>query len=138
MARLAIPLTVLAAALAGCATNEPYNPPAPSAAVTTTRPAAVVASGSPLLVASGPVQPGSVIVPAATWKAGSGVVESIAAVHITPAGAASAGASAPQRMAYRLTLRMDDGSLQAVDEDNRNFMVGDRVDISANGQVVRH
>jgi hypothetical protein len=66
-----------------------------------------------------------------------GTVDSIQAVRITSAAQASAGSSQPDRVAYRLTVKMDDGALQAIDQDNRNFAVGDRVEIRPNGQVVR-
>jgi outer membrane lipoprotein SlyB len=40
-------------------------------------------------------------------------------------------------MAYRLTIKMDDGSYQAVDQDNRSFQVGDRVQLTGDGRVMR-
>jgi hypothetical protein len=130
MARIALPLSILAAAaLAACATPEPEQ-------VYRASPTIGSATGQPVLIASGPVQPGTVITPATSvFKPGNGVVESIAAVHIVPAPSASTGASAPERLAYRLTIKMDDGTLQAVDQDNRGFQVGDRVQVAADGRV---
>src|SRR3954471_2954312 len=122
MARIAIPLTLAAVAVLGaCATRDPNLPDRPTPVAT----APVMTSGQPVLIASGPVQPGTVIVPATSaFRPGSGIVESVQAVHITPAPSASAGAGAPERLAYRLTLRMDDGSMQAVDQTSREFQVG--------------
>jgi hypothetical protein len=78
---------------------------------------------------------------ASTFRPGNGVVESVALVHILPAPgdpSASAGAGAPERLAYRLSIKMDDdASFQAVDQDNRNFMAGDRVRLTGDGRVMR-
>ncbi len=143
MARIAIPLSISLAALAlgACATPADYAATHQPARVATVSPApntVVATTGQPVLIASGPVRAGTPIVPAANaFHAGNGTIESIALVHITPYGSASTGASLPQSVAYRLTLRMDDGSLQAVDQDNRGFMVGDRVQITGDGHVIR-
>jgi len=142
MARTALPLSIAAAALLGaCATPDPNLPDRPTPVATApvaTGQATTVVSGQPVLIASGPVQPGTVVVPAGNlFKAGMGRVESVQAVHITPYAGASAGESAPERLAYRLTLRMDDGSLQAVDQTAREFAVGDRVEITGDGRVIR-
>ncbi|MBV8030500.1 MAG: hypothetical protein JO035_03220 [Betaproteobacteria bacterium] len=149
MQRLAIPLSLVAAAvMAGCASPD-YDTRAATPVVsssgqpvmTGSAPAVVatpaVVTGQPVLIASGPVQAGTPIVPATnTFRSGQGTVENVAIVHITPA-TASAGSSSPERLAYRLTVRMDDGSLQAVDQDNRSFQVGDRVELTNDGHVVR-
>jgi outer membrane lipoprotein SlyB len=37
---------------------------------------------------------------------------------------------------YQLTLRMEDGSVQNVIQDNRAFQVGDRVQVTNDGRVV--
>jgi hypothetical protein len=147
MARIALPLTLASLALLGaCATDYDRGTPVAAAPVVSGSGAVVssgtvvapaVVSGQPVLIASTPA-PGAVIVPStAPFKAGMGTVEAVQVVHITSAASASAGSSAPDRLAYRLTLKMDDGSLQAVDQDNRNFAVGDRVEIASNGVVVR-
>lgn len=39
--------------------------------------------------------------------------------------------------AYQLTLRMDDGTLQTVVQDNRLFHAGDRVQITPDGRVLQ-
>ena len=148
MARLALPLTLASLTiLAACGTPEydrgtvSSSAPVVSSGPVVSSPAVVTApavvTGQPVLITSGPVQPGAVIVPTTPFKAGIGTVDSVQAVHITSAASASRGASMPDRLAYRLTLRMDDGTYQAVDQDNRNFAVGDRVEITGDGQVVR-
>lgn len=38
--------------------------------------------------------------------------------------------------AYQLTLRMDNGAVQSIVQDNRSFQVGDRVQITNDGRVV--
>lgn len=145
MARIALPLSLFAlAALAACATPDygttatPVVTSSSGTAVTTASSGAVV-TGQPVLIASGPVQPGTVIVPTSNiFRAGMGTIEAVQAVHITPYGAsASAGASQPQRTAYRLSMKMDDGSMQAIDQSNGDFRIGDRVEIRGDGTVIR-
>jgi hypothetical protein len=155
MARVAIPLSVAAlVGLAACTTNDPNYPntPVSSASGTVTAPSAgttVTSSGSQ--VAGNPVvyppavpTAGAPLVPsgsASTFRPGNGVVESVALVHILPAPgdpSASAGAGSPERLAYRLSIKMDDdASFQAIDQDNRNFMAGDRVRLTGDGRVTR-
>ncbi|HEX6005187.1 MAG TPA: glycine zipper 2TM domain-containing protein [Burkholderiales bacterium] len=38
--------------------------------------------------------------------------------------------------AYQLTLRMDDGTMQTIVQDNRAFQVGDRVQVTNDGRVI--
>ena len=38
--------------------------------------------------------------------------------------------------AYQLTLRMEDGTVQNIVQDNRAFQVGDRVQVTSDGRVV--
>jgi hypothetical protein len=130
MARIATAFAVLGiAGLAACSTYDPYysstpNPNPPTAAVT---PAPVV------VVPAAPV----VAVPAtsAAYRTGMGTVESVSRVNA--ATSASTGASSATYPAYRLSIRMDDGSVQTIDQDNRAFMVGDRVEVTSGGRVVR-
>jgi hypothetical protein len=156
MAKFAIPLSLTAlVGLGACATdsNYPSNPPpvvsANGAPVASGSGAGVISgysgsvSGSPVLMApaGSTIKEGTVFTPssATPFRAGSGTVESIVLVQILPAGStASAGASIPpESIAYRLTMKMDDGSYQAVDQTNRNFMVGDRVQLTPDGRVTR-
>lgn len=142
MARFAIPAALAAAALAACAAPErAANDPNSSRNVVGT------ATGQPLLYAQGgPVAGGQRLVPASSaFKPGAGTVESIALVHylpvsggtFVPQASPSAGASGERGIAYRLTIRMDDGSYQAVDQSSREFLVGDRVAIAGDGRVMR-
>jgi hypothetical protein len=155
MARLAIPLSAAAlAALAACTTYDPNYPntPVSSASGAVTAPSAgttVTSSGSqlagnPVVYPAAVPTAGAALTPsgsASTFRPGNGVVESVALVHILPAPgdpSASAGAGAPERLAYRLSIKMDDdASFQAVDQDNRNFMAGDRVRLTGDGRVMR-
>jgi hypothetical protein len=134
-------LAVLAAggvaALAACTTYT-YDPNAKAASTHN-----AVVAGNPVVYTPSGTPSTTVLTPATTqFRAGSGVVESVSLVHIVPAGtlasSASSGASAANgRTAYRVTVRMDDGGFQAVDQDNRNFIVGDRVSFTDNGELMR-
>ncbi len=150
-ASVALPLLVLAA-LAGCETyDEGYRSatpvasssiPSTSGAIVTV-PSAVVTTPGTAVVASPGVAvvpaPGTAVVPASatSFRTGYGVVDSVAQVRIAPPVSASGGSSSPPFTAYRLTLRMDDGTVQTIDEDNRSFMAGDRVQITPDGHVIR-
>jgi hypothetical protein len=105
--------------MAGCTTY--YDPPPPVAVKGTTVPAPTASSG---------------------WKPGAGVIQSISLG--APSGSsdsASAGGSAPAAVTgmgpYHMTLRMDDGSVQTLAADNRAFLVGDRVQVSPEGRMIR-
>jgi hypothetical protein len=157
MARLAIPLSVAAiAALAACTTTDPNYPnqPVTSASGTVTAPASGTyvtstraggVAGNPIVYAPAtPNATGAVLTPSTStsmFRAGTGIVESVQLVHINPAPgtpSSSAGANMPQSVAYRLTVKMDDdGSLQAVDQDNSNFRAGDRVRLSGDGRIAQ-
>jgi hypothetical protein len=74
------------------------------------------------------VSPGSI-------QPGTGFIRSVAVLPRARAPSASAGASADPNL-YRLYVDMDNGRTQTVDVDSGNFMVGQRVEISADGRVV--
>jgi len=38
---------------------------------------------------------------------------------------------------YRITLRMDDGTIQTLIQDTRAFLVGDRIHLGADGRLSR-
>lgn len=138
-AKSAVAALAVAGALAGC-TSYRYEGTAAAPAAAPAR--TVALTGNPV-VYTPTTSPGSTILTPATttFRAGNGTVESIALVHIVPAGqpntSASAGATVPGQTAYRVTVRMDDGGFQAVDQDNRDFRVGDRVSFAADGTVAR-
>jgi hypothetical protein len=69
-------------------------------------------------------------------RVGHGTVESVSLVYQAPS--ASAGGTAPAAPGpYRLMLRMDDGSVQSLVQDYRGFLVGDRVQVTADGRIIR-
>src|SRR5262245_35625876 len=121
MSRFRLSLCTLAAfGMAGCTTY--YDPPPPVAVRNTTVPAPAALSSA--------------------WKSGAGVIQSISLG--TPPGSsdsAAAGGTAPSAVTgmgpYHMTLRMDDGSVQTLVVDNRAFLVGDRVQVSPEGAMVR-
>jgi hypothetical protein len=113
-------------ALAGCATYR-VTPPA-QAPVTSS-------SGAPVMSSSGPVTSAA---PAATvrpgLRAGNGVVESISLVNPP---SASAGGPAVISAPYRLTVRMDDNTVQWIDVAERDYRVGDRLQINADNRILK-
>jgi hypothetical protein len=136
MSRFALPLcTVAAVGLAGCTTY--YDPP-PATPVTTTSGAPVVsAAPSTPVVSSGSSAPVVAATPASAHRYGYGIVESIGLVTL-PASAAAGGTLPPVASGpYRITMRMDDASVQTIIVDNRAFLVGDRVQITSDGRLIR-
>jgi hypothetical protein len=151
MAKVSIAFSALAlAGLAGCSTY--YEAP-PRGAVTSSGGAPVVSSSSsvpPQVVVNNP--PPVVTTPAPVTsatavstgphRAGDGIIESIGLVTLPPAGwssSAAAGASTPPAAPgpYRITLRMDDGTIQTLVQDTRAFLVGDRIHLGADGRLSR-
>ena len=130
MTKVALSLSAVALAVAGCTT---YYDPGPSPAVTTSSGAPVVVA-APSAPAPAPVQPQA---SSSGYRAGHGLVESISLVTL-PA-AASAGGTLPPVVSgpYRVTVRMDEGSIQTMIVDNRAFLVGDRVQIMSDGRLIR-
>jgi hypothetical protein len=144
MAKVAIALSALAAAgLAGCTTY--YDPPPPGA-VTTTGGGPVVSSGSSVPPAAvttpAPITPAAPVAPVSSFRSGNGIIESIGLVTLPPAdwaSSAAAGGTVPAAAPgpYRITLRMDDGTIQTLIQDTRSFLVGDRIHLGADGRLVR-
>jgi hypothetical protein len=78
--------------------------------------------------------------PAGAYALGTGVIESVALLPAPLLGeraSASTGGSIPPHAGYRLSIRMQDGSLQVIDQPSRDFQVGDRVRVMGSGRVVR-
>jgi hypothetical protein len=89
------------------------------------------------------------------YRPGTGVVEDVRPARVAlppPGNGAIAGSEAArgshgspiERMlrprwteGYQLTLRMDDGSTQRVTQDSAAFRVGDRVQLTSEGRVVK-
>jgi hypothetical protein len=134
MIRLALPLCAFAAmGLAACTT---YYDPLPAAPVTTTSGAPVVSAGNAPVVSAASSAP-VVSSGSSAYRPGSGIVESISLVSL-PASAAAGGTLPPVVSGpYRVTMRMNDGSIQTVIVNNRAFLVGDRVQITSDGRLTR-
>ena len=125
MTRLSSSIALLAvAALAGCATYKVE--PVQQAPVRSSTGAPVMSSGAPVTSAAP--------APIAGLRAGYGVVESISLVNPP---SASTGGPAVVSAPYRLTVRMDDNSVQWLDVTDRDYRVGDRLQISADNRILR-
>ena len=80
------------------------------------------------------------IVRPGNFRTGSGVIESIGVLpgQREPGTGADAKGKRPDRNLYRLYLRMDvGGSFQTVDIDSSRFFVGEAVELTNDGRVVR-
>jgi hypothetical protein len=128
MTRVSSTLALLAvAALAGCATYR-VTPPA-QAPVTSS-------SGAPVLSSTGPVTsaaPSTAAHPG--LRPGYGVVEAISLVN--PPSASTGGGPAVASAPYRLTVRMDDNSVQWMDVTDRDYRVGDRLQIAGDNRIMK-
>ena len=73
------------------------------------------------------------------FKAGSGVIQSVSVLpnanQVNPR--ALPGRRRPDPNLYRLALNMDASGFQTVDVDNGNFSVGEAVELTNDGRVVR-
>ena len=107
MKKLAIPLSVLAvAALGACALDAPDRP---------------ANTFTPARIAPQPV----------AYRTGAGTIERITASP-SYSTAAAGGTSATGRAGYpfnRLQIRMDNGTVQYIDTDSRDFRSGMRVEL---------
>jgi hypothetical protein len=104
-------ISFAAAALAGCAGNEP--------SVSST---------------SGFDKRPNIVSQQMPYKAGTGVVQSWAAAPSPAAGAS--GRVDPGSGMLRMAIKMDDGTVQYVDTDSRDFPVGTRVELTPD-RVIR-
>jgi hypothetical protein len=79
------------------------------------------------------------IVRPGNFKAGSGVIQSVGVVPGArePGTGADSKGPRPDRNLYRLYLQMDVGGFQTVDIDNSRFLVGEAVELTNDGRVVR-
>jgi hypothetical protein len=80
------------------------------------------------------------IVRPGNFKAGSGVIQSIGVLpgEREPGTGADAKGKRPDRNLYRLYLRMDaGGAFQTVDIDSSRFFVGEAIELTNDGRVVR-
>jgi outer membrane lipoprotein SlyB len=111
-AKAALTLSILAAALAGCAGNEPN--------VSST---------------SGLDKRGEPVVRQLPYKPGTGVVQSWSQAPSPAAGAS--GRVDPASGTLRMAVKMDDGTVQYVDTDSRDFPVGTRVRLTEDKMITR-
>lgn len=91
------------------------------------------------LAAAAPAQPVVVPVPTAEMQPGYGVVESVTEVQVRERSAAAGGSSrerSPALPAYRVAVRMEDGSVQYRDLDQPEFRPGDHVLLTNAGDVL--
>jgi len=124
-------LALAALAAAGLTACASYDEPAPVPAPVTTAPPVVTPQASASTpVALATLQPGS-------YRPGSGIIESIGLITLPASSAAAGGTAAPVPGPYRLTLRMDDGNIQTLVQDTRALLVGDHVQITADGRLIR-
>jgi len=129
MTRFAIALSIIGITLlAACATSDPVTP-APAPVVVA--PAPVVTAPPPGTVVVAPAAQAPVVVPTpSAIRAGFGRIESITAL---PTSAAAGGGSVkPLR---RLGLKMEDGTVQYVDTAAEGLSLGQRVELTADGQI---
>jgi hypothetical protein len=92
-----------------------------------------------LVCESAVAQPVVAPVPADRMQPGYGVVEEIAPVQVRERSAAAGGSAdspAPARPAWRVKVRMPDGSVQVRDIDRREFRPGDHVLLTNAGDVL--
>ena len=121
MKKLAFPLSLTALALlAACGTTDRATP---APVVVAPQPTVVVTQPAPQVVTA------PVVVQPAALRAGHGRIESILA---QPPSAAAGGSTL-----RRVANRMDDGSMQWVDTAASGLSIGERVELTSDGQI-RH
>lgn len=126
MSKLYFPLSLAAVAvLAACASSDPVAPAPAPAVVVTQAPAPVVTAPPPVVVQQS--APG-VVAPSAL-RPGFGRVEAITAL---PPSAAAGGTSM-----RRFGIKMEDGTVQYVDTAAQGINVGERVELTRDGQIRR-
>ena len=77
------------------------------------------------------------IVSPSNFRAGSGMISSVAVLpNANQNPAAAGGDSKPDRNLYRVALQMDNGGFQQVDVDNASFMAGQAVELTNDGRIV--
>ena len=115
MRKIYLPLSLTAlGVLAACASSDPVTP------------APVVVQPAPVVV-----QPAPVVTTPVAIRAGHGRIESITPM---PTSAATGGTV---RQLKRIGIRMDDGSVQLVDTPAEGLSVGERIELTNDGQLRR-
>ncbi len=123
MSKIYLPLSLVAVAMLGACANDPVTP-APAPVVIA--PAPVVSAPPPAVVAA---PAGTVVATPTAIRAGMGRVETITAL---PPSAAAGGTTM-----RRYGIKMDDGTVQYVDTDSRDFPVGSRVQLTPDHIIKR-
>lgn len=80
--------------------------------------------------------PEATIVGPGNFRAGSGVISSVAVLPNANKNAAAGGDKKPDRNLYRVALQMDNGGFQTVDVDSAGFMAGQAVELTNDGRIV--
>jgi hypothetical protein len=106
-------LSLAAAALAGCAGNEP--------SVSST---------------SGLDKNPNIVAQQMPYKAGTGIVQTWSAAP-SPAAGASGRVDPSAGGVLRMGIKMDDGTMQYVDTDSRDFPIGTRVELTSDHIIKR-
>lgn len=140
MTKLALPLSAIAIAiLAGCASESRVAPapapvvvqPAPPTAAVVTAPATTTAAAPTVVVPAAGTAPVVVATPAPQpLRAGTGAIAQI--INLPPS--AAAGSSVPGAT-KRITIRMDDGSMQYLDTSATDLAIGERVSLTNDGTM---
>ena len=140
MTRLVLPLSAIAIAiLAGCAAESRVAPapapvtiqPSPPAAAVVTAPATTTAAAPTVVVPAAGTAPVVVATPAPQpLRAGTGAIAQI--INLPPS--AAAGSNVPGAT-KRITICIDDGSLQYLDTAANDISVGERVSITNDGTM---
>jgi hypothetical protein len=77
------------------------------------------------------------IVAPGNFRAGSGVISSVAVLpNANKKPAAAGGDKKPDLNLYRVALQMDNGGFQTVDVDSAGFMAGQAVELTNDGRIV--
>lgn len=86
-----------------------------------------------------PAELEATIVAPGNFKAGSGVIEGVSVLRNAnkQKSVVSGARRAPDPNLYRLSLRMDAGGFQTVDIDDGSFLLGEAVELTNDGRVVR-
>ena len=126
MRKLYLPLSLVATAtLAACASTDPATP-APAPVVVAPAPvvtAPVVTAPPGTVVAA----PGTVVATPTAIRAGMGRVETITALQPS----AGTGGTTYRRFG----IKMDDGTVQYVDSPAQGVSVGERIELTSDGQL---
>jgi len=85
----------------------------------------------------GGASPEATIVGPGNFRAGSGVISSVAVLpNANKNPAAAGGDKRPDPNLYRVALQMDNGGFQTVDVDSAGFMAGQAVELTNDGRIV--